>query len=55
MLLASTGAVYPEIFSTSGANNAQIIHHTLMQKLPDLLVLGLLFVPAGSRVFFRKR
>ena len=55
MLLASTGAIYPEIFSISGANNAQIIHHTLMQKLPDLLVLGLLFVPAASRAFFRKR
>ncbi|MCM3609595.1 DUF2593 family protein [Cupriavidus pauculus] len=26
-----------------------------MQKLPDLLVLGLLFVPAASRAFFRKR
>jgi hypothetical protein len=24
-----------------------------MQKLPDLLVLGLLFVPAASRRFFR--
>jgi len=25
----------------------------VMQKLPDLLVLGLLFVPAASRRFFR--
>ena len=55
MLTASTGGIYPEIFSISGANNAQIVHHTLMQKLPDLLVLGLLFLPASSRAFFRKR
>ncbi|MBE5250813.1 MAG: YbjO family protein [Enterobacterales bacterium endosymbiont of Blomia tropicalis] len=55
MLLASTGWIYPEIFSISGENNAQIIHHTLQQKLPDLLVLLLLFLPASSRAFFLRR
>ncbi|MEZ3498055.1 YbjO family protein [Pantoea sp. KPR_PJ] len=55
MLTASTGGIYPEIFSISGASNAQVIHHTLLQKLPDLLVLGLLFLPGSSRAFFRKR
>ncbi|MBK4768278.1 MAG: DUF2593 family protein [Pantoea sp. Morm] len=55
MLMASVGWIYPEIFSIPGENNAQIIHHTLLQKLPDVLVLLLLFVPASSRAFFRSR
>lgn len=55
MLMASVGWIYPEIFSIPGENNAQIIHHTLLQKLPDVLVLLLLFVPASSRAFFLGR
>jgi hypothetical protein len=55
MLMASVGWIYPEIFSIPGESNAQIIHHTLLQKLPDVLVLMLLFVPASSRAFFRHR
>ncbi|UKY35324.1 YbjO family protein [Pantoea dispersa] len=55
MLMASVGWIYPEIFSIPGENNAQIIHHTLLQKLPDVLVLLMLFVPASSRAFFRSR
>ena len=55
MLMASIGWIYPEIFSIPGETNAQIIHHTLMQKVPDALVLLLLFVPASSRAFFRAR
>ncbi|MCZ4058845.1 YbjO family protein [Pantoea sp. LMR881] len=55
MLLASTGWIYPEIFSISGANNTQIVHHTLLHKLPDLLIIGLLFMPASSRAFFHKQ
>ncbi|MDE1185239.1 MAG: YbjO family protein [Pantoea sp.] len=55
MLLASMGWIYPEIFSIHGESNAQIIHHTLLQKLPDAMVLLLLFVPASSRAFFRRR
>ena len=55
MLMASVGWIYPEIFSIPGETNAQIIHHTLMQKVPDALVLLLLFVPASSRAFFRDR
>ncbi len=53
--MASVGWIYPEIFSISGDNNLQIIHHTLQQKLPDVLVALLLFVPASSRAFFRAR
>ena len=55
MLMASVGWIYPEIFSIPGETNAQIIHHTLMQKVPDALVLLLVFVPASSRAFFRAR
>ncbi|MDI9222963.1 YbjO family protein [Pantoea sp. EA-12] len=55
MLMASVGWIYPEIFSISGETNAQIVHHTLLQKVPDLMVLLLLFVPASSRAFFRGR
>lgn len=54
MLMASMGWIYPEIFSISGESNAQIIHHTLLQKLPDVVVLMLLFLPVSSRVFFHK-
>ncbi|MFS2223424.1 YbjO family protein [Pantoea sp. B65] len=54
MLVASLGWVYPEIFSISGESNGEIIHDLLQQKIPDLLVLILLFMPASSRKFFRK-
>ena len=55
MLMASVGWIYPEIFSIPGESNAQIVHHTLLQKVPDVMVLLLLFVPATSRAFFRRR
>lgn len=55
MLMASMGWIYPEIFSISGESSAQVVHHTLLQKLPDALVLLLLFVPASSRAFFQGR
>ena len=51
---ASVGWIYPEIFSISGANNLQIFHRLIMHKLPDLLVLLLLFIPASSRQFFQR-
>ncbi len=55
MLMASVGWIYPEIFSIPGENNARIIHNTLQQKLPDIIVILLLFVPASSRAFFQSR
>ncbi|WP_017802427.1 YbjO family protein [Winslowiella toletana] len=55
MLVASLGWVYPEIFSISGATNTEIIHTLILQKIPDLVVLILLFAPASSRAFFRKK
>lgn len=55
MVVASLGWVYPEIFSISGESDAEIVHRVFLQKLPDLLVLLLLFVPRSSRRYFRHR
>ncbi|WP_318387854.1 YbjO family protein [Enterobacter sp.] len=50
---ASIGYGYPELFSIAGESKRDILHSLFLQKLPDLLVLFLLFVPASSRRFFR--
>ncbi|AGN87910.1 MULTISPECIES: YbjO family protein [Enterobacteriaceae] len=50
---ASLGYGYPELFSIAGGSRREIFQALVMQKLPDLLVLFLLFVPAPSRRFFR--
>ena len=50
---ASLGYGYPELFSIPGESKREIFHSLVMQKLPDLLVLALLFVPANCRRFFR--
>lgn len=50
---ASIGYGYPELFSIAGESKREIFRSLVMQKLPDLLVLSLLFVPASSRRFFR--
>lgn len=50
---ASLGYGYPELFSIAGESKREIFRSLVMQKLPDLLVLVLLFVPAASRRFFR--
>lgn len=42
-----------ELFSIPGESKREIFHSLVMQKLPDLLVLTLLFVPANCRRFFR--
>lgn len=52
---ASLGYGYPELFSIAGGSRHEIFRSLMMQKLPDLLVLFLLFVPAPSRRFFRLR
>ncbi|HEY2453976.1 MAG TPA: YbjO family protein [Scandinavium sp.] len=52
---ASLGYGYPELFSIAGESKREIFHSLIMQKLPDMLVLLLLFVPASSRRFFRLR
>ena len=50
---ASLGWGYPELFSIAGETKREIFHSLIMQKLPDLLVLFLLFIPAPSRRFFQ--
>lgn len=55
MYSASMGWIYPELFSIKGENSLQIVHLLMSQKLPDLLVLLLLFVPARCRQFYRQR
>jgi hypothetical protein len=50
---ASLGYGYPELFSIAGESKREIFRTLVMQKLPDMLVLLLLFVPASSRQFFR--
>lgn len=50
---ASLGYGYPELFSIAGGSKREIFHALVMQKLPDMLVLLLLFAPASSRRFFR--
>ncbi len=42
-----------ELFSIAGGSKREIFHALVMQKLPDMLVLLLLFAPASSRWFFR--
>jgi len=50
---ASLGYGYPELFSIAGESKREIFRTLVMQKLPDMTVLFLLFVPAASRRFFR--
>ncbi|BDH46536.1 inner membrane protein YbjO [Salmonella enterica subsp. enterica serovar Choleraesuis] len=50
---ASLGYGYPELFSIAGSSEREILRSLITQKLPDILVLGLLFIPASSRRFFR--
>ncbi|BBV77398.1 MULTISPECIES: YbjO family protein [Klebsiella] len=50
---ASLGYGYPELFSIAGESKREILRSLVMQKLPDFLVLALLFVPASCRRFFR--
>jgi len=50
---ASIGYGYPELFSIAGETRGEIFHALVMQKLPDILVLLLLFIPSPSRRFFR--
>lgn len=50
---ASIGYGYPELFSIAGESRGEIFHALVMQKLPDIMVLMLLFLPSPSRRFFR--
>jgi len=50
---ASLGYGYPELFSIAGGSRREIFRSLMLQKLPDMLVLFLLFIPTPSRRFFR--
>lgn len=50
---ASLGYGYPELFSIAGESKREILRSLVLQKLPDILVLLLLYLPASSRRFFR--
>lgn len=50
---SSLGYGYPELFSIAGGSKREILRSLMMQKLPDILVLFLLFIPSASRRFFR--
>jgi hypothetical protein len=50
---ASLGWGYPELFSIPGESKREIFRSLMTQKLPDLLVLFLLFIPTRSRLFFK--
>ncbi|MDA6077296.1 DUF2593 family protein [Edwardsiella anguillarum] len=45
MLCSSLGGFHPELFSVDGDDSGQIVRALLGQKLPDLLILALLFIP----------
>jgi len=51
--MASLGYGYPELFSIPGESKREIFRSLVVQKLPDLLVLCCLFIPARARLFFR--
>ncbi|WP_232238233.1 YbjO family protein [Edwardsiella hoshinae] len=54
MLWASLGWFHPELFSVPGEDGGQILQVLLGQKLPDLLILALLFIPSASRRYFHR-
>ncbi|MFP9229292.1 hypothetical protein A0E43_12090 [Pectobacterium cacticida] len=55
LLLTSRGAALPAIFHISGESSLAILHQILLQKVPDLLVMVLLFLPRRSKRFFQPR
>lgn len=55
MLMASFWGFLPDIFHISGETRWEIFHQLLMQKLPEAMVIVLLFAPRRSRRFFQRR
>lgn len=52
LFFASWQGFYPEMFAMAGDSAAQIVCQLLAHKLPDILMIGLLFAPITSRRFF---
>lgn len=55
LLLATIGSVLPEMFTVEGETSGQILQLLILHKIPDVVILALLFVPATSRRFFSLR
>ncbi|HFK7185002.1 TPA: YbjO family protein [Serratia odorifera] len=55
LLLATIGSFLPEVFTVDGETNAQILHTLMLEKIPDVVILALLFLPAASRRYFAAR
>lgn len=54
MLLASFSDFLPDIFHFSGETSWDVLHQFATQRLPDVLVIFLLFVPHRSRRYFQR-
>ncbi|NDL62884.1 YbjO family protein [Acerihabitans arboris] len=52
LFLATWNGFYPEMFALSGDSAMEISSELLMHKLPDILIVLLLFAPLSSRRFF---
>ena len=55
LLLATIGSFLPEVFTVEGETSGQILHVLILQKIPDVVILTLMFVPATSRRYFAVR
>ncbi|TCL03845.1 YbjO family protein [Sodalis ligni] len=52
LFIATWHGYYPEMFVLPGDGAAEILYQLLMHKLPDMLMLSLLFVPKTGQRFF---
>ncbi|MFI8417778.1 YbjO family protein [Serratia sp. NPDC078593] len=52
LLLAAIGNFLPEVFILNGEGHKQKLHTLLFERMPDLVILTLLFLPVASRRYF---
>ncbi|CNB88171.1 YbjO family protein [Yersinia pseudotuberculosis] len=45
LLMASLNWLEPDIFRIEGDSGAEMLHSLLLQKIPDVVIIGLLFFP----------
>nr|WP_113868283.1 YbjO family protein [Brenneria salicis]NMN91344.1 uncharacterized protein DUF2593 [Brenneria salicis ATCC 15712 = DSM 30166]RBP60004.1 uncharacterized protein DUF2593 [Brenneria salicis ATCC 15712 = DSM 30166]RLM29941.1 hypothetical protein BHG07_13305 [Brenneria salicis ATCC 15712 = DSM 30166] len=55
LLFASLSEFLPSIFHISGDDNTSVLHQLMLQKIPDFLVIVLLFLPRRSKRFFQRQ
>lgn len=48
LLMASLNWLEPDIFRIEGDSGAEILHSLLLQKIPDVVIIGLLFSPGTA-------